>query len=345
MFDTTLKLLISLIKTVLFVLCNPLILILVIVIILVFYRKNKKYKSSDYYKITKLPYNSVKNDVGKYGEYLIYIHLKHYESLGAKFLFNVYVPKENGETSEIDVLMISPKGLFVFESKNYSGWIFGKEEQKNWYQTLRRGRYDSQKEVFYNPIMQNKTHLKYLKAFLNVEVPMHSIIVFSERCTLMNVQIKSENINVINRNEVCDVVSTVWSQIPDTLLSEEKIEIIYNKLYPLTQVDDNTKEQHINNIQNNLQKQEDSIAPLKVVEESNIEESSSTNELVENNLQNETIKQETTDNTNDTKVEELKCPKCNGNLVLRTATRGANIGKQFYGCENYPKCKFIRNIK
>ena len=38
-----------------------------------------------------------------------------------KILRNVYVPKENGETSEIDVLYITQKGIFVIESKNYSG--------------------------------------------------------------------------------------------------------------------------------------------------------------------------------------------------------------------------------
>lgn len=41
--------------------------------------------------------------------------------------------------------------------------------------------------------------------------------------------------------------------------------------------------------------------------------------------------------------EELICPECGGKLVLRTAKRGANIGSQFYGCSNYPKCKFTRN--
>ncbi|MBR3866062.1 MAG: topoisomerase DNA-binding C4 zinc finger domain-containing protein, partial [Clostridia bacterium] len=29
---------------------------------------------------------------------------------------------------------------------------------------------------------------------------------------------------------------------------------------------------------------------------------------------------------------------------LRRATRGANAGNQFYGCSNYPKCKYIQNI-
>ena len=64
---------------------------------------------------------------------------------------------------------------------------------------------------------------------------------------------------------------------------------------------------------------------------------------------------------NTSKVEELKdnsteessvketemrliCPKCGKQLVLRTARRGANAGRQFYGCSNFPKCRFIMNI-
>jgi hypothetical protein len=35
------------------------------------------------------------------------------------------------------------------------------------------------------------------------------------------------------------------------------------------------------------------------------------------------------------------CPKCGTPMVLRTARRGENIGGQFYGCANYPKCKEI----
>ena len=39
------------------------------------------------------------------------------------------------------------------------------------------------------------------------------------------------------------------------------------------------------------------------------------------------------------------CPRCGGKLVVRTAKRGDNVGKQFYGCSNYPKCKYTRNIE
>ena len=38
------------------------------------------------------------------------------------------------------------------------------------------------------------------------------------------------------------------------------------------------------------------------------------------------------------------CPRCGSGLVLRTAKRGDNKGNQFYGCESYPKCRFIEDM-
>lgn len=69
---------------------------------------------------------------GKLGEVLTAKELKYVQLFGRKgrILRNIYVPKDNGETSEIDLLYITQKGIFVFESKNYSGWIFGDEKSQ-----------------------------------------------------------------------------------------------------------------------------------------------------------------------------------------------------------------------
>jgi len=280
-----------------------------------------EYKKSLYYQTTKLSFFSVRNNIGKYGEYLIYQQLKKFETNGAKFLFNAYIPKSNGETTEIDVLMICSKGIFVFESKNYSGWIFGSEDNKNWCQTLPAGR-KTRKEYFYNPIMQNKSHIKHLKALIGDQIPIHSIIAFSDRCTLKDIQIQNNDVVVINRYEIINVVSDIYSQITNDLLSAEKINDIYNGLYPFTQIDENSKEKHIETISNNI----DNIV--------NKQANASSDTIL---LQNKSTKIDNTIN------KELKCPKCNGNLVLRTATKGSHAGNQFYGCSNYPKCKYIQN--
>ena len=301
-------------------------LFLIVVLVAVYLISNKQYKETSYYKITSTPLLALRNDVGKYGEYLIYKKLRNYETkLGAKFLFNVYIPKENGETTEIDVLMICSKGIFVFESKNYSGWIFGNESQRNWTQVLPKGRGRSNKEKFFNPIMQNRGHIKHLKSLVGEDIPMRSIIAFSERCTLKEITVTSTDVSVINRYSVAQVVTTLFNQYPNAL-DTEKVDSIYNLLYPFSQVDDLAKQQHIQSIKNN-------ITPQSVVTVS-----PATPESIF-----ETVAKETeTAMTPRVETPTLKCPKCNGELVLRTAKRGENKGNSFYGCSNYPKCKYIQ---
>jgi very-short-patch-repair endonuclease len=42
--------------------------------------------------------------------------------------------------------------------------------------------------------------------------------------------------------------------------------------------------------------------------------------------------------------EQNSCPKCGGDMVLRKATKGKNIGQNFWGCSNYPKCRKMMPI-
>lgn len=123
-------------------------------------------------------------NVGQYGEYLTEYALLSRSMEGYyAVLKNLYLPMK-GKTTEIDLLMIHEKGIFVFESKNYSGWIFGSEDQLKWTQCFKSG----QREHFYNPIKQNRTHIKALATFLNMpEDAFSSYIVFSERCELKKI--------------------------------------------------------------------------------------------------------------------------------------------------------------
>jgi restriction system protein len=38
------------------------------------------------------------------------------------------------------------------------------------------------------------------------------------------------------------------------------------------------------------------------------------------------------------------CPQCGAELVLRTAQRGPNPGKKFWGCSDFPKCRFTKPL-
>ena len=39
--------------------------------------------------------------------------------------------------------------------------------------------------------------------------------------------------------------------------------------------------------------------------------------------------------------KQISCPRCGSNLIKRVAKRGANSGKEFLGCVNFPKCRHI----
>lgn len=62
---------------------------------------------------------------------------------------NCYIPKTDGTTAEIDIIMVHPTGVYVFESKNYSGYIFGSLNQKMWTQTLHIGYGEVEKNRFF----------------------------------------------------------------------------------------------------------------------------------------------------------------------------------------------------
>ena len=208
------------------------------------------YRKSGYYKLTKNSYFSVYYDRGKFGEYAISKRLKNLKGT-KRFLFNIYIPKEDNkeETTEIDVILLHNSGIYVMESKNYSGWIFGSETKTNWTQSLAyKGR--SKKNKFLNPIIQNKVNLKHLAHFLkshDINNALYSYIVFSERCTLKKIKLTTKDHIVINRYNILKAVNN-QIKVSKENLSEEEITNIYNILYPCTQVSKELKLTHIENI-------------------------------------------------------------------------------------------------
>ncbi len=285
-------------------------LLFVCAVIVIYVIQDKLYKKTEYYDQTKNSYLSVLFDKGRLGEFYTYKYLKPLDGY-RRYLFNLYIPKEDEETTELDVVLLHESGIYVFESKNYSGWIFGTETQKYWTQTLPVGRGRSQKNKFLNPILQNKGHLKWLQAFLaDQTLPFYSYIVFSDRCTLKKINLTSDEHYVVKRY---DLLSAVRQNIVKAgkRLSPEKIDALFENLYPLTQIDEVGKIAHIKNIQQKTQK---SVSkPTSLVE----------------------VTPETAEST---------CPRCGGKLVIRTAKKGERQGKQFLGCSNFPKCRYIEDL-
>ncbi|WP_171378658.1 nuclease-related domain-containing protein [Enterococcus cecorum] len=141
-----------------------------------------------YLRFQRSSYRSVSNNSflktfinkGFWGEYRIFATLEKLAKPHHIFT-NLYIPRKDGTTTEIDLIYLSHYGIFVIESKNYNGWIFGNEKQKYWTQTFE----NKQKFRFFNPIWQNTTHINALKEVLPEELhqQLHSLIVFNNQET------------------------------------------------------------------------------------------------------------------------------------------------------------------
>lgn len=68
-------------------------------------------------------------------------------------------------TTQIDHVLLSRFGVFVVETKNMSGWIFGGEKQALWTQVMRR-----HKSQFQNPLRQNYRHIKVIQGILDIRL-------------------------------------------------------------------------------------------------------------------------------------------------------------------------------
>ena len=93
-------------------------------------------------------------------------------------LHNVTLATADG-TTQIDHVFISRFGIFVVETKNMKGWIFGGQNQKQWTQKIYR-----QSFRFQNPLRQNYKHVKALEQACEVpEGTIHSVVVFTGAST------------------------------------------------------------------------------------------------------------------------------------------------------------------
>ncbi len=181
------------------------------------------------------------NDKGAYGEFITGYAIDCVNDYH-KVIKNVYIPHK-GRTSEADIVLVTTKGIYVIENKNYSGWIFGNENYKNWYQTFPNG----EKYTFYNPIWQNRTHIRALSKYLNLDINLfHSYIVFSGEACKCKVQYFSEDFKVATNENILELLNYDISR-KYSVFSPIAVDNIAMRLYSCSNVNDYIKNQHISN--------------------------------------------------------------------------------------------------
>ena len=90
---------------------------------------------------------------------------------------DVIIPAKNG-TTQIDHILVSPYGLFIVETKNKKGWIFGSGDQPKWTQSIYGKKYS-----FQNPLRQTFRQKKVLSEYLGLqESIIHTVVFFVGDC-------------------------------------------------------------------------------------------------------------------------------------------------------------------
>lgn len=158
-----------------------------------------------------------------------------------KILRNVYVPTIDGY-SEIDILLLHETGIYVFESKNLSGSVYGDEKHPQW----QRYKTNGEKDTIPNPILQNKRHIDNLCVFLKqnkYQFRAFSMIVFGNKSKLKYIP---ENKSLTSIHEICNLEIELVKkmQSDQNFYSAETIDDWCRKLLPFTQLSEEEKQAH-----------------------------------------------------------------------------------------------------
>ena len=173
-------------------------------------------------------------------------------------LNDILLPTKYG-TTQIDHIVVSPYGVFVIETKNYKGWIFGHENSEEWKQSLlgkkRFWGWSSEQHKFRNPIRQNAAHARALKAILKEfgDITIIPMVVFSNSAEL---KITTPNHIVINW---CNLRSAIKS-FRHQCISREDVQRIVDRISSSNIITEGSREEHIRNIHVGQQNRELAIA-------------------------------------------------------------------------------------
>ncbi len=163
-----------------------------------------------------------------------------------KAVNDIMLPTVDGATTQVDHVVVSRYGIFVIETKDYSGRIFGGENQRIWTQSFRGGRWSGpQKFHFQNPIRQNWWHIYTMADCL--ELPrryFYNVVVFCGEGEFMTEMPG----NVMYSVDLCAYIRSFGMPI----LSDAKVEQVLAKLVKIDAgISDEERHAHVSRLHAN----------------------------------------------------------------------------------------------
>ena len=263
-------------------------------------------------------------EAGIFGEDSILFELKN-SGMNLVVIRDLYIQTEDGRSAQIDFFVITPYANVIIECKN----LFGNIEINNKGDFIRSFEYKGRnyKEGIYSPITQNERHLEVYKdcwesgkGFVTKLISgkyftdyNKTIVVLANSKTVVNDKFAKKEIKqqVIRADQLVNYLKSLKTDVRSSLKS--------------------MKESGERVLAMNVQERTDYLKKFEDL----------ATEIKSEEVSVETSKEETLITK---PAENLLCPRCGGQLILRTAKKGDNAGNQFYGCSNFPRCRYIQNI-
>ena len=275
------------------------------------------------------------------GEDAIMFELKN-SGMDLVVLHDLYIETKDGRGAQIDYLVITPYVNVLIECKN----LFGNIEINSKGEFIRSFSYKGRwiKEGIYSPITQNERHLTVFKdrrgerkgAFMRFamehgfEKYNKTIVVLANPKTLINDKYAPKEVRqkVIRGDQLISVLKEFKSDVK----SSKKEMLSYGENY--LSMNRNDRKEYI--------KKFEELTALQKMDSSEKDE-----DPAEKNITTEETPAVALSKGEEHTIEQPDvriCPWCGKELVLRTAKKGNNIGKQFYGCSGFPKCRYVKNL-
>lgn len=219
---------------------------------------------------------------GQWGEFQVRVTTRlRLNGKTYRAIHGLTLPTPDG-TTQVDHVIVSRFGVFVIETKNRTGWIFGDERSRKWTQSIYGRTYP-----FQNPLRQNYKHVRAVQSLLRLNPRcLHSVVVFTGRSRFKTPMPS----NVVRRGSLVRYVKSKRT----VLLADSEVEAAATLLKRSSGNRPGDRRRHLQSLK------EDFRNP--------------------------------------------RCPRCGGQMVVRTAKRGYDAGSQFLGCSGYPRCRATKSL-
>lgn len=247
---------------------------------------------------------------------------------------NVTLRLGDGNTTQIDHVVVSPYGVFVLEIKHMQGWIYGTENQRLWTQTIYRHR-----SQFQNPLHQNWRHIKALEEVLQLPVQhLYSVVVFTGDC-----EFKTAVPAHVTQGRRC----TAWIRshtavVLDAARVQQLVQVLAQLRLPPSR---RTHQAHVAQLQVRHSKKTLPMQPRKAVRTTPAPRApalapSAMAPETERSAERIEPQMLPTANVQATPPANA-CPECGDALVHRHVMDRAGAARYFWRCGRFPHCRFV----